>query len=263
MSNKEITRKSASRGQLTAWRKLARRKEREKSGLFLAEGERCVGQILENGRLDVEALLVSESSGWQPPAAFDTVWQIPDREFDSILDTSTPQGVAAVCRIPPPWPDHERDETEGLVVAVDTIRDPGNLGTIIRSAVWFGAKGLICGDGSVDPWHPKVVRSTAGATGMLPVSAGALGPILNRMERAGSRILLLDAGPGAVRIDQVPKAGRMVLVVGSEAAGVDSTLFSATRERVRIEGAGGVESLNAAVALGIGLYELSHGVTYR
>jgi RNA methyltransferase, TrmH family len=258
-------RQSPSNNQVKKWRKLRQKKYREKTGLFLAEGERCVGQILSNGLLDVVNLILDEkfdnsglfengSTGYRE--ALD-VYSLQESEFNGIADTENPQGIIAVCKIPDPVPLSYFADTPGLMVATDAIRDPGNMGTIIRTAVWFGAEAVICGKGSVDPWHPKVVRSTAGATGALPLVNGDLDNIFSQMEGIGWRTLLLDTGNDAVSLQEVEKRDRTVLVVGNEANGIQPSLLNSKRSKIRIEGKpGSVESLNAAIALGIALYEL-------
>lgn len=248
----------ASSRQLTAWRKLGRKKVRQEAGLFLAEGERCVEQILSVGRLDVEAILLSEASEWRPADENPDCYRLSKKDFESIVDTESPQGVAAVCRMTASATTETLSVGSGLLVAMDAIQDPGNLGTMVRSAVWFGVSGILCGKGTVDLYHPKVVRSTAGVTGLLPASTGTLATELKKLESAGWRVLLLDAGPGASPLQHLQLPDRTVLVVGNEGNGIDTSLFDGERQRVAIEGdRDRLESLNAAVALSIVLYEWS------
>lgn len=243
--------------QIKNWRKLRQKKYRRDLGLFLAEGERCVEQILHNRRIAVEAVLRSGSSGWTPDHAACPFYELDERDFQAVADTKNPQGVAAVCRIPPDISVDRMKTGKGLMIAVDGIRDPGNLGTIIRTAVWFGAGGLLCGNGSVDPYHPKVVRSTAGATGALPVAGGELHPMLSLLEEQGWQVFLLQDGEESAVLEEAGKTDRVILVVGNEANGVNQALFTGNRKRVCIRGQSEtVESLNAAVALSIALYEM-------
>lgn len=248
----------ASSRQLTAWRKLGRKKIRQETGLFLAEGERCVEQILSVGRLDVDAILLSETVEWRPAEENPDCYRLSKKDFESIVDTESPQGVAAVCRMPAIATTESLSVGSGVLVAMDAIQDPGNLGTMVRSAVWFGASGILCGKGTVDLYHPKVVRSTAGVTGLLPVSTGILGTELEKLESVGWNVLLLDAGPEALPLQNLQLPDRSVLVVGNEGNGLDSSLFGRERQQVAIEGnRDRLESLNAAVALSIVLYELT------
>lgn len=235
-------------------------KYRKREGLFLAEGFRCVEQILENGTVTVNELLVHETfEDVEPLLKFDRpVYSLPADDFDSVSDTENPQGVIAVCQTPAETDLEKLTLFEGVVIATDAIQDPGNLGTIIRTASWFGVAGMIFGTGTVDPFHPKVVRSTAGATGTLPSLSGNLLERLHQLEENGWEILLLDGGPEASDIKKIKPRNRQVLVVGNEANGISDELLQSGKKRVKIVGdSGKVESLNAAISVGIGLHQLT------
>ncbi len=225
----------------------------------MAEGERCVEQILQNGIVFVEELVVEE--GYDPSriilGAGCPISRLGKPDFEELSDTDNPQGVMAICRIPDEIPPEKLAARSGVIVATDAIQDPGNLGTMIRTAAWFGAVGLMYGTGTVDPWHPKVVRSTAGATGTIPWLSDDLEGLFMQLEADGWRVLMLDGGEGSVPLPDVSKQQKTVLVVGNEANGINPELMTSTRQRVKIEGtAGTVESLNAAIALGIAMYEM-------
>jgi RNA methyltransferase, TrmH family len=252
--------KPASNNQLKLWRKLLQGKYRKREGLFLAEGIRCVNQILENGLMDVDAIIIEEGSpdASQIGRGDVPVFSLPPDDFAAISDTENPQGVAAVCRIPDEADPAMPGNTPGLVVAMDAIQDPGNLGTMIRTASWFGAKSLLFGHGTVDPFHPKVVRSTAGATGSIPFMKGELSELLAEFESNGHSIFLLDASEPSVSLKAARPEKKAVIVVGNEANGIDRKLFKAGRTAVKIDGnPGRVESLNAAVALSIALWHFN------
>ena len=251
-----------SKNQVKNWRKLKSRKHRYQSGQFIAEGERCVEQIFHNKRVKISALLLSDvyssapfilKGGQQKPP----VYSLDRDQVSEISDTENPQGVLAVCSIPEEISPESLKSKTGFLIATDSIQDPGNLGTIIRTAVWFGAGGLICGTGTVDPWNPKVVRSTAGATGMLPMLQGNLDDLLAGMEGDGWQVLLLDGGEGAVALQTESALTKSILVIGNEANGIDESLFRSNRKKIKITGdEGTVESLNAAIAAGIAMYWL-------
>lgn len=257
---------SISKGKLTLLRKLNRKKYREQERMFIVEGARAVEQVIANAKLDVKELLFDGSQqlwqqGWwdsqiesYPAALMDA------GHFAEVSDTDTPQGVLALCNMPPEVPLGKLASLQGVMVASDGIQDPGNLGTIIRTAVWFGASGILSGKGTVDLFHPKVVRSTAGATGVLEYRSGNLKEQLPVFERKGWQVLLLHGGSGAEDIRKVKSSGKTIIVVGNEAHGVDEKLFEDWRIPVAVPSASGVpsvESLNAAVATGIALYALS------
>lgn len=249
--------KPASNNQLKLWRKLQRTKYRRKEGLFIAEGERCVEQIVANGYVDVEALIVEEE--YKPGFQVEGIaYEVASNDFETLSDTESPQGVLAVCKIPAETSLEQLTDASGVIVALDAVQDPGNVGTIIRTAAWFGASGILFGDGTADPFHPKVVRSTAGATGSLPYLKGDLGRLLVEFEKHDWQSYLMDGGEGSVPIQSETPANRSILVIGNEGNGISQELFAGHRKRVRIPGDdSSVESLNAAIAMGIGMYHMA------
>ncbi len=257
---------SISNARLTLLRKLNRKKYREKERLFVVEGPRAVEQVISNGKLELLELFFDDSQSLWQQAGWENVLNthagslIESGAFAEISDTDTPQGVLALCKMPPESDTEEFIRQKGIVVASDGIQDPGNLGTIIRTAVWFGAAGFLSGSGTVDLFHPKVVRSTAGATGVLKYRNGKLEELLSDFEKEGWQVLLLDGSKGAEEIRKVPSAEKTVIVVGNEAHGINPKLFGGHRKAVSILSKSGdpsVESLNAAIATGIALYALS------
>lgn len=257
---------SASNRQQTLLRKLNRKKYREKERLFLLEGSRAVMQVLHHGEIDVEALFFDESqeywhlTEWKRVARDLKSRTLSAELFTEVSDTDTPQGVLALCRIPEEATTGELAAQQKVVIAVDGIQDPGNMGTIIRTASWFGAGGLLSGKGTVDLFHPKVVRSTAGATGTVPHLNGDLKELLPEFESAGWKVYLLDAGAGSKPLTEIAITEKSLLVVGNEAHGIQSELEGAERTKVRIPSGSTrpeVESLNAAIATSIALYTFS------
>lgn len=257
---------SVSNRKLTLLRKLNRKKYRYKKQLFLLEGARAVEQVLENQSVKVQTLFFDESQqywlqdGWEQTAQKIDSFTLPANEFAEVSDTETPQGVLALCRMPEEISTEKLASKTGIIVALDGVQDPGNAGTIMRSATWFGAAGILSGKGTVDLFHPKVVRGTAGATGVIPVINADLNKLLPDFEERGWSVFLLDAGAEAIRLTEVPSVKKAVIVVGNEAHGLDSTLFASGRQKVRISSPGDhkrVESLNAAIATSIALYELA------
>ncbi len=256
--NSELV-KSASNNQIKLLRKLGQKKYREKEGLFVVEGERAVEQVLGNGILRVREVFVDkETKSYQLTAK--SSYLIDTKTFDELSDTENSQGILAVCEIPTEASVEELSKREGLIVATDRIQDPGNLGTIVRTATWFRASSILIGKGSVDLHHPKVVRSTAGATGVLPYRNSDLKQDLEVLEKEGWKVFLLDGNDGALPISKMSSTNKTVLIVGNEANGVDENLITPSRKRVMIPSAKdnrSVESLNAAIALSIALYQLN------
>lgn len=245
-------------------------------GLFLAEGEHAVEQILQNGVIEVDAIIAGEewlANGKELPAEKVELLSATKEQIGELSDTQTPQQLVAVCRIPTLANPEEWIETSSnspLILALDAIQDPGNMGTILRSAAWFGVTGLLIGKGSVDIWNPKVVRSAVGGIATTAIAEGELQPILGRLKELGCRVCTLELGEEAISLTQFKKTiddhasknqgGQTpwILVVGNEANGVSPEVSGLSDVRVKIEGAdAAVESLNAGVSASIALFALS------
>lgn len=247
-------------------RKLNQKKYRQREQLFLVEGARGVQQILENGSLEVQEFFFDEGQEywlqqeWSPHIQKKDASIIDGETFAEVSDTDNPQGIMALCKMPQETESEELAEASGVILAADAIQDPGNLGTIIRTASWFGVTALLSGKGTVDLFHPKVVRSTAGATGTVPYVNGDLAEILPVFEKAGWQVVLLDAGAGSKQLHEIGRHNKMIIVVGNEAHGINKSLITDTRSLARIPSTGkdkNVESLNAAIATSIALYVLT------
>lgn len=251
---------------LTLLRKLNQKKYRQREQLFLIEGARAVQQVLENGSLEVQELFFDEGQEYWLQEQWSTRIQrkdaliIDSKTFAEVSDTDNPQGVIALCRMPGEVEPEKLAGLEGVILATDAVQDPGNLGTLIRTAAWFGVNAFISGQGTVDLFHPKVARSTAGATGTIPFINGDLSETLPVFEQSGWQVVLLDAGAGSVPLQQLDRTNKTIIVVGNEAHGIDAALVADHRKRARIispRGSNNVESLNAAIAASIALYALS------
>jgi TrmH family RNA methyltransferase len=197
---------------------------------------------------------------WQTSIKTIDSFQISNDAFLEVTDTDHPQGVLALCMMPEESSIEKLTAQKGVIVALDGIQDPGNLGTIIRTASWFGATGILSGKGTVDLFHPKVVRSTAGATGSVPFLNGVLNEMLSKFEQKEWPIFLLDAGRRAVSFSEIHSIDKAVIVVGNEAHGLSPEIVTEGRQKVKIsspQNNRNVESLNAAIATSIALYDLS------
>ncbi len=239
-------------------RSLARKKGREESGLFVVEGERAVGDAIEAG-VPPHAIVAREgfvagSAAVDAALASDEpdIVRILDADlFDSLTDTVHPQGVLAILPIPIP---QRLPETATLVVLLDGIRDPGNMGTLIRSSAAAGVDAVLVGDGSVDAYNPKVVRAAMGSHFRIPIiPAASIGP--ERYEAIAVRVIA-DAH-GDVAYDEADWSEPLLLIVGSEADGPSPASLELANRLVSIPMAAGVESLNAAVAGSIILFEIA------
>lgn len=235
-------------------RNLSRKKVRIEAGRFIAEGRRVVEQILTNGRICVEMIL---TDGDPFDAGSIPVHLLNKAEFSEFSDTETSQGVIAVCLTPDMSSVRSICAIPGTILALDGLQDPGNLGTLVRTAAWFDVAGLFLGHGTTELYQPKVVRSTAGATGMLPIADGDLERMLAEAASCGRPIFILDGGDNSVALESARLPSNSVIVVGNEGRGVSPSVLNQPYPKVRITGnASHVESLNAAVAASIALHHV-------
>jgi TrmH family RNA methyltransferase len=182
---------------------------------------------------------------------------LPDRLFSSVVTTDTPQGVAALVR----WPQFSLDDVLakanfGPLLVVVGLQDPGNLGTIMRSAEAFGAVGLILAEGTVSPFNPKVVRASAGSICRLPIARGKMTDMLNRLRGRGIRLLATSSHRGTPLWEAAPHPP-LAIFIGREGAGLGKELLTEMDEVIAIPHSPKVESLNAGVAASIVLYEMA------
>jgi len=241
-------------------RELGRKKLREAEGRFLVEGLRMVEEAAES-EFEVRELLVTEAFAASTPGRDlveklrrkDLLVQtITERELETISDTVTAQGIVAVVSA-------RRFELESLlqpgrsslIVGVDAVSDPGNLGSMIRTCDWFGVNGMLIGEDSVEVYNPKVLRTTMGGIFHLPVVESVdLLSAVDRMKKSGFTVYVTDAA-GEAYAEDVRFADRAFVIMGNEARGVSPSLKHAADVRVAIRRYGLAESLNVGVACGV------------
>jgi TrmH family RNA methyltransferase len=186
---------------------------------------------------------------------------LPDKLFASAVPSETPQGVAALVRCKPfKLGDVLAKSQAGPLLAIAGVQDPGNLGTILRSAEAFGAGGVLLGEGTVSPFNSKVVRASAGSVFRLPIVQRKLVGILEQMRELGLRLIATSSHKGTP-LDQATLTGSLAIFIGSEGAGLSRELLSEMTEIVAIPHSPTVESLNAGVAASIVLYEAARQST--
>jgi len=184
---------------------------------------------------------------------------VPDRLFDGTVPSETPQGVAALVRLKQfSLEDVLERMPVGPIVVVAGLQDPGNLGTILRSAEAFGSAGVVLGEGTVSPFNTKVIRASAGSIFRLPVvvakNAGGTEAISAKFHTHGVRMIATSSHKGTP-IDQTKLAQPGAVFIGSEGSGVPRSLLAQVDETIAIPHSAHVESLNAGVAASIVLYE--------
>ena len=235
-------------------RSLARRDRRAAEGAFVVEGVRAVHDALEAGAVP-RLLLVrqGEPESWRELALSARVQArvVERRLFDRLSDVQTPQGILAVFPFPRLAPDP--DDPAPLAVVLDRLRDPGNLGTLLRSAAGAGVTAVYLSSESVDPWNPKVVRAAMGAHFRIPLVSLDTDVLDELRQRLPRRVVASAAATRSyVSTDWT---GAAALVIGGETEGIGPELAAWATEEVSIPLARGVESLNAAVAGAVILFE--------
>ncbi len=179
---------------------------------------------------------------------------LPDSVFSSAVPSETPQGVAALVRTKSFSPEDILAAQPALLVIAAGLQDPGNLGTIARSAEAFGVTGLLLGERTVSPWNWKAMRASAGSLFRLPTARVELATILANIKSRGVRVLATSSHKGTA-ISEIDLRGQVAIVIGSEGAGVPKDMLAQANETVIIPQSPRVESLNAGIAASIVLYE--------
>ena len=247
---------------LTLARDLRRRKARERQDLFVAEGLRTAEELLKSN-LDVHGVLVSEAAAESSRsqallAQFGhrdlSVEKVTAAEFASAADTESPQGILAIAKIPSRSLADLPAEDRLRLLVLDAIQDPGNVGTILRTAAALGATATFSLPGTVDLWNAKVVRSGMGAHFHHPCLSGTWDDLdAFRRERSVS---LWAADASGDSIEGLDRPARLAVVVGNEGSGLSPMSRQRADRTVALPIAESTESLNVAVATGILLYEL-------
>jgi len=240
------------------------RAERTENGDCAIEGLRIMEEAIRSG-LRFRAIFFKESAQNLAERLMPQIGThvdsllLPDKLFDGSVPSETPQGVAALVR----WKEFSlADVLErlqiGPVIVVVGLQDPGNLGTILRSAEAFGSAGVVLGEGTVSPFNSKVIRASAGSIFRFPVlvakAAGGMEEVTGKLRKENVRLIATSSHKGTV-LDQARLTGPLAVFIGSEGSGLPRTLMSQVDELVAIPHTPQVESLNAGVAGSIVLYE--------
>jgi len=246
---------------LKRFRAALRGAEPDADGCIGIEGPHLVEEALRLG-LDVPAILCSASGehhlerlvggGGLGPAT--QIFRTSDRLFDGVADTRTPQGIAALVR-PRAASFDELLRGVPLVVVLVEVQDPGNVGTILRSAEAFGATGAATTRGTANPLAPKALRASASSALRLPLLAGASAPILLAQFRAAGVKTFAASTSRGLAPSETDFRAPVALLIGNEGAGLPPEVERSADAQVRIPVVAPVESLNAAVAASVLLYE--------
>lgn len=241
-------RQAFARGELTA------------SGECAVEGFRIVEEAVRSG-IKCRAVFFSQSA--EPRAArllpqigahVETLL-LPDKLFASAVPSQAPQGVAALVHLKAfSVEDVLGSSAAGPVLVVAGVQDPGNLGTIIRSAEAFAAQGVLLAEGTVSSYNSKVVRASAGSVFRVPIAKVQLEPLRQTLRERGIRLVATSSHKG-IPLQEANLSGATAIFVGNEGAGIDKKLLGQMDELLMIPHSAKVESLNAGIAASIILYE--------
>jgi TrmH family RNA methyltransferase len=246
---------------LSLARDLRRRKARDREGVFVVEGIRAVEELLRSP-LVIRGLLVAPKLIDSPRGVALVedarskgveVADVDEKEFRSAAETDSPQGIVAIAETPVRTVETLPSSGALRLLLLDAVQDPGNVGTIIRTAAALGAHATIALPGSVDVWNAKVVRSAMGAHFHHPAFHASWEDVQAFLARTSTPLWAADAD-GAVLDGRGPE--RLALAVGNEGAGLSPVIRSAAERVISLPITTMVESLNVAVATGILLYEL-------
>jgi TrmH family RNA methyltransferase len=247
---------------LTLARDLGRRKAREKHSLFVAEGVRSVEELLRSG-LKVRGALVapqllSAPRGQALRNSLDQagveVAEVSEKDFRSAAETDSPQGVIAIGEVPTHSLDTLEIRSRCRLLLLDGVQDPGNVGTILRTAAALGANATLALPGTVDLWNPKVIRSSMGAQFVHAAFHAGVDETLAYLDR--NKIELWAAEAGGSTLNSSDVLPRLAIAVGNEGSGLSPEIRAQAKQTISLPIAASVESLNVAVAAGIILYEL-------
>lgn len=229
---------------------LQHKKSRDEHGLFIAEGPKVVMDLLNSHKFictEIFALdkWIAEQGKTLSMLKGTEITAVQEFELQKISALSTAHEVLAIFEKKEPQPLF--DPASKLTLALDTIQDPGNLGTIIRIADWFGIENIVCSAGCADMYNSKVVQSTMGSLGRVNVVYTNLAAWLEK----NSQVKIYAASLEGKDVRTLGKLKEGILIIGNEAHGISDAIMELVHERITIPRIGEAESLNAAVAAGI------------
>lgn len=242
-------------------RKCFSQNEASAEGSMAIEGVRVLEEAIRSG-LKFQAVFFSESGKDHAARLLPQIGShtetllLPDDVFSGAVQTQSPQGVAALVKLRAARLDDILESASGemLLVGVAGIQDPGNLGTIIRSAEAFSARAVLLGEGTVSHFNPKVARASAGSLFREPLVRVTLNQQLPILKQRGVRVLATSSHKGSP-LPEADFSGSCIVIVGNEGAGVPAKITTQADQMLRIPHDSRVESLNAGIAASIVLYE--------
>ena len=235
--------------QVKSWRKLHTRKHRKNEKRFLIEGFHLIEEAVNSG-WDIEIVIVREGVDIPSTLVQQNITFVNTRVFKEISQTETPQGIAAVVKM-----REFSNKDSKFVLLVDAVQDPGNLGTIIRTADAAGFSHVVLGQGTVDLYNDKVIRATQGSIFHISITQANLSEEIKTLQEKNYTIIA-SALENATDYRSVEVEGKAALIVGNEGTGIQKEMIQVVDKVVKIPIYGEAESLNVSIAAGILMYHM-------
>jgi len=233
----------------------SKRSARRDEGVFCGEGPKLLEEALKWGA-ELETVICQSGTKLSDLPATTRIVEVPETLLHTVADTETPQGIVFVAKCKSLELPVVLSGKKYLIL--DGVQDPGNLGTIWRTADAFGVDGLILCNNCVDPWSPKTVRATMGAIFRLPIYESTLEEVAEKLSAAEIPLYATALREDTVDVRSVPLS-RAAVIIGSEGRGVSELALNLCKKTVKIPMRDRCESLNAAVAASVVLWEMARG----
>ena len=233
---------------------LTHKKYRDKLGLYLIEGENLLEEAVKNGAAIKTVLMCRDYRG-SLFGTEDKAFCLSDKLFEQLSQTETTQGIMAIVEKPELSPDLFLNRGGGNFIVLDRLQDPGNIGTILRTADAAGYELAIVMKGTADVFSPKAVRAATGSLFRMPVVfMDSVDELMEFTRAAGKKLVATCFDTDRYYYDENLK-GNIALIIGNEGSGISRELIECSDLKIKIPMHGNIESLNASVAAGILMYE--------
>ena len=233
---------------------LSHKKYRDKLGLYLIEGENLLEEAVKNGA-GIKTVLMCRDYRGSLFGTEDKAFCLSDKLFEQLSQTETTQGIMAIVEKPELSPDRFLDRGGGNFIVLDRLQDPGNIGTILRTADAAGYELAIVMKGTADVFSPKAVRAATGSLFRMPVVfMDSVDELMEFTRAAGKKLVATCFDTDRYYYDENLK-GNIALIIGNEGSGISRELIECSDLKIKIPMHGNIESLNASVAAGILMYE--------
>lgn len=229
------------------WQKLHRKKGRSRANRFLVEGFHLVEEACQSN-YEVIEIIIKNNLPVPTYCAQYPITYVSEQVFSHLSQTVAPQGIAAVLSM-----KHSKQFASNNILLIDAVQDPGNLGTIIRTADAAGFSSVILGEGTVDIYNDKVIRATQGSLFHVTIIQETLLKMIKKLKEEGFQILATGLDDATLYTNVQPKE-KTALILGNEGAGIEESILQAADAIVKIPIYGKAESLNVSIAAGILMY---------